>query len=86
MTCSICNNTITPTLRVELGYTTCLNCAEQQTTKYKGYMSYHHKTAAEVQVVGSEQFNHYRHYQPYGKNTGRGSGVQRMLTKVTKLK
>lgn len=49
-------------------------------------MSYHHKTAAEVQVVGSEQFNHYRHYQPYGKNTGRGSGVQRMLTKVTKLK
>ena len=40
------------------------------------------KTNGTIQIVSEENFKDFRRYAPYGKNTGRGSGVHRM-TKST---
>lgn len=45
-------------------------------------MIYGHKTAGEMQVVSVENFRDYRRLNPYGRHTGRGSGIHR-VTKAT---
>ena len=76
MTC-ICGREIEP-IRVEYGYSVCAACAkagrgDQQ--RYKGAMIFDHKTGGECQVMSGEDFADYRRLNPYGRYTGRGSGV-----------
>ena len=47
-----------------------------------GRMIYGHKTGAEIQILSPEQFANHRKYDPYGRYTGRGSGLHR-VTKTT---
>ena len=41
----------------------------------KGIMVYGHKTGGDCQTVSQENFADYRRLNPYGKLSGRGSGV-----------
>jgi hypothetical protein len=63
----------------------CIACAQanaNKTSTIKGIMCFDHKTGGTLQVVSSEQFKEYRYYAPYGRYTGRGSGIHR-VTKTT---
>lgn len=62
----------------------CSACANQyiKLKPKKGIMIYGHKTAGEMQVVSVENFRDYRRLNPYGRHTGRGSGIHR-VTKAT---
>jgi hypothetical protein len=40
------------------------------------------KTAPTIQVLSAEQFANHSKYNPYGRHTGRGSGLHR-VTKTT---
>lgn len=80
----VCDNDIEPA-RVKLGLKVCLKCAENgigQTGLRKGIMVFSHKTGGDCQVVSPENFNNYRRHNPYGRNTGRGSGVHRVMEGV----
>lgn len=76
-----CGSTVEPE-RVELLNSricsACANQSQKNWQKPKGVMIFSHKTAAEIQVLTSEQFNNYRKYNPYGRHTGRGSGLHRV--------
>ena len=64
----------------------CSVCARRTAVaKNKGYMAYNDKTGADVQVVSPDEFAVYRKYQPYGRYTGRGSGVHAMSRPIVKL-
>ena len=69
--------------RVSAGYNYCMACAEH-VPQVKGVMVYGHKTAGEMQVVSPDQFDEHRKYNPYGRNTGRGSGVHRAMQSSNK--
>ena len=58
----------------------CASCARQyvKLKPKKGIMIYGHKTAGEMQVVSVDCFKDYRRLNPYGRHTGRGSGVHRV--------
>lgn len=61
----------------------CASCARQgngQRPKVKGSMCFDHKTGGSIQVLTPQEFAQHRRYNPYGKNTGRGSGVHRMMS------
>lgn len=63
----------------------CASCAQatqKNWEKPKGAMIWGHKTGAEIQILSPEQFANFRKYNPYGRNTGRGSGLHR-VTKTT---
>lgn len=65
---------ILPTTRV------CSSCAHNmKQVRPKGIIVFDHKTGGSIQVVSEESFKDFRKYAPYGKNTGRGSGVHRMM-------
>jgi len=77
MECIHCFKPVMPA-RIEAGYNYCMACA-QHVPKVKGVMCFGHKTAGEMQVVTPEQFSEHRKYNPYGRNTGRGSGLHRVM-------
>ena len=85
MKCSKCPNEIEPA-RVELNLKICFKCAEKTVQKYKGDNIFTHKTGSVIQVMSAETHSNYRRYVPYGKNTGRGSGVHKVSRPVTSLK
>jgi hypothetical protein len=60
----------------------CAQMTQKNWQKPKGVMIYGHKTGAEIQVLTPEQFINHRKYNPYGRHTGRGSGLHR-VTKTT---
>ena len=63
----------------------CAACAaetQKNWQKPKGVMIYEGKTAPTIQVLSAEQFANHRIYNPYGRHTGRGSGLHR-VTKTT---
>jgi hypothetical protein len=60
----------------------CANQTQKNWQKPKGVMIWGHKTAAEIQILSPDQFANHRKYNPYGRNTGRGSGLHR-VTKTT---
>ena len=73
----ICGKEIEP-IRVEYGYSVCASCAKAgrgDQPRYKGAMIFDHKTGGECQVMSGEDFADYRRLNPYGRYTGRGSGV-----------
>ena len=81
MNCSRCCNIIEP-LRLEAlpDTTVCISCAQKghNQKQIKGIMCFDHKTGGTMQVVSPDNFSEYRRYNPYGRYTGRGSGVHRV--------
>lgn len=60
----------------------CSSCARKginQKPKPKGVMVFNDKTGGFIQVISEESHKEWKRYNPYGKNTGRGSGVHRMM-------
>jgi len=43
-------------------------------------MVFGHKTAGAIQILSQETFKEWKKYNPYGRYTGRGSGVHRMMS------
>ena len=76
----ICGKDIEPE-RVEYGLTKCKACAfaaasaGRDQERYRGAMIFDHKTGGECQVMSGDDFADYRRLNPYGRYTGRGSGV-----------
>ena len=72
----ICGKTVEPE-RVAFGLKICKSCAfnGMSEPRKKGIMIYGHKTAGECQIVSQDNFDDYRRLNPYGKLSGRGSGV-----------
>ena len=64
---------ILPTTRV------CSTCARNmKQTIPRGVMTFDHKTGGTIQIISEEAHKEWKRYNPYGKYTGRGSGVHRM--------
>jgi hypothetical protein len=63
--------------RIQLSLRVCKVCAHsgRGQSNRKGIMIYGHKTAGECQIVSEDNFKDYRRLNPYGKYSGRGSGV-----------
>ena len=72
----ICSKEIEPE-RLEFGLSVCKQCAfaGRSVEKYKGAMIFSHKTGGECQVMSGVDFQDFRRLNPYGRYTGRGSGV-----------
>lgn len=80
-----CGGVVEPERVSLLSSRICSSCAQQTQKNWqkpKGVMIYGHKTGAEIQVLTPEQFANHRKYNPYGRHTGRGSGLHR-VTKTT---
>jgi hypothetical protein len=61
----------------------CSCCAKKganQKPKVKGVMVFGHKTAGAIQVISQDAHREWKKYNPYGRYTGRGSGVHRMMS------
>ena len=85
MLCLNCNNHIESDRLIIVPDTkVCAICASKykRTEKPRGIMVWGHKTAGEIQIVSNENFREYRRHNPYGRYTGRGSGIHR-VTKAT---
>ena len=84
MNCINCNKCVEPE-RVEFNLTVCKACAHNgvsQPEVRKGYQVYGHKTGDQICIVTEDAFADMRRLNPYGKNTGRGSGVH-VVSKAT---
>ncbi len=83
MNCLSCSSAIEPArLSVLPDTQVCSVCAHrghQQAPKVKGVMVFGHKTGGYIQVISEESHKDWKKYNPYGKYTGRGSGVHRMI-------
>lgn len=65
--------------RADLGYKSCVSCSlKRPQAARKGVMIYGHKTAGTIQIMSEENFSDYRRLNPYGRYTGRGSGIHRV--------
>ena len=65
----------------------CSKCARQgmgQKSKVKGVVVYGHKTAGYIQILSPETHKEWKKYNPYGRYTGRGSGVHLMMSSSSK--
>lgn len=65
----------------------CSSCAREgigQKSRPKGILNFSHKTGGVIQILSEEAFKDRRRYEPYGKNTGRGSGVHRMTRSTSR--
>ena len=80
-----CGGVVEPERVYLLDSLICSNCAQQiqkNWQKPRGVKVWEGKTAPTIQILSSEQFCNHRKYNPYGRNTGRGSGLHR-ITKTT---
>lgn len=80
-----CGGAVEPERVSLLSSRICSSCAQQTQKNWqkpKGVMIYGHKTGAEIQVLTPDQFTNHRKYNPFGRNTGRGSGLHR-VTRTT---
>ena len=82
MNCVCCSLAIEPERLEALPSTlVCSHCARQgaqQKPRPRGVINFDHKTGGYIQILSEDAFKDRRRYEPYGKNTGRGSGVHRM--------
>jgi|LakMenEpi03Aug12_release.lakeMendotaPanAssembly.Ray.scaffolds.fasta_scaffold555373_2 hypothetical protein len=81
----VCGSKVEPERVNVLNSETCFACAQvtQKTwQKPKGVMIWDGKTAPTIQILTPKQFETHREYNPYGRDTGRGSGLHR-ITKTT---
>ena len=79
MECVHCFNKVSEA-RVDAGYNYCRVCAER-VPQVRGVNVLSHKTGGDLQVLSPDQFADHRKYNPYGRNTGRGSGVHRVMSR-----
>ena len=72
----ICGKPVEPA-RGAIGLKICKACAFRGMAepRKKGIMVFGHKTGGDCQIVSQENFADYRRLNPYGKLSGRGSGV-----------
>lgn len=80
-----CGSKVEPERVSILNSETCFSCAQvvqKNWQKPKGVMIWEGKTAPTIQVLSANQFNNHRAYNPYGRHTGRGSGIHK-ITKTT---
>ena len=84
MICVNCNSLIeSERLEVLPSTRVCSCCARQgvdQKSKLRGVMVFGHKTAGAIQVLSEDAHKEWKKYNPYGRYTGRGSGVHRMMS------
>ena len=84
MICVNCNSLIeSERLEVLPSTRVCSCCAKQgidQKPKLRGVMVFGHKTAGAIQVLSEDAHKEWKKYNPYGRYTGRGSGVHRMMS------
>lgn len=81
MNCTACTFPI-EIERLEILPTTqvCSSCARNlKQVRPRGVMTFDHKTGGTIQIISEEAHKEWKRYNPYGKNTGRGSGVHRMM-------
>tara|TARA_R110000787_G_scaffold14600_2_gene44927 strand:- start:2755 stop:3009 length:255 start_codon:yes stop_codon:yes gene_type:complete len=72
--------------RLDIGLIICLSCAKRaEPSRRKGVMIWNHKTAPEIQIINTDQFNSYRKFNPYGRQTGRGSGLHRVSRSTSSI-
>ena len=79
-----CGGYVEPERVALLNSCMCSKCAarvQKNWQKPKGVMVWDGKTAPQIQILSNEQFANHRKYNPYGRNTGRGSGLHR-ITKI----
>lgn len=57
----------------------CARAGLNQKSKPRGVMVFGHKTAGAIQIISEEAHKDWKRYNPYGRYTGRGSGVHRMM-------
>lgn len=65
----------------------CSCCAKQgmgQGSKPRGVLVFDHKTGGSIQILSAEAHKEWKRYNPYGRYTGRGSGVHRMMSSSAK--
>ena len=88
MKCSSCNFDIEPA-RLETLPDTCVcsSCARngKGQVAMKGVMVFGHKTGGSIQVISPEAFKDWRKYNPYGRYTGRGSGIHRVTRSTSSI-
>jgi hypothetical protein len=88
MNCVRCSLSIEPErLEVLPDTLVCSACARngaQQKSRPKGILNFSHKTGGVIQILSEDAFKERRRYEPYGKNTGRGSGVHRMTRSTSR--
>ena len=86
MNCTSCNSQIEEArLEAVPDTTVCICCARKgigQKPSVRGVMVFGHKTGGSIQILSQETYKEWKKYNPYGRYTGRGSGVHRM-TKST---
>jgi hypothetical protein len=88
MNCLSCKLSIeTERLEVLPETKVCSCCAKRgmdQKPKPKGVMVFGHKTAGAIQIISEDAHKEWKRYNPYGRYTGRGSGVHRMMSSSVK--
>jgi len=88
MNCVNCTEVIeAERLEVVPGTLVCSGCARKglnQQSKPRGVMVFGHKTGGFIQIISEESHKDWKRYNPYGKYTGRGSGVHRMMGSTSK--
>ena len=80
-----CSRPVEPERITLLNSRICSQCAAVTQRNWqppRGVMIWEGKTAPTIQILSPSQFNNHRYYNPYGKLTGRGSGLHR-ITKTT---
>ena len=82
MTCNHCSKDIeTERLEVLPETKICSCCAKIiNQPRNKGVMVFDNKTAGYMQTIDPETYKDWRYYNPYGRATGRGSGVHRVMS------
>lgn len=84
ITCG-CGNAVEMERVTLLNSRICASCAQQSHKNWqkpRGVMVWEGKTSPTIQILNNEQFANHRKYNPYGRHTGRGSGIHR-ITKTT---
>lgn len=81
MNCNNCANDIEPARLSVLPETKlCISCARKiNPPRNKGVMIFEGKTNGFMQTIDPETYKEWQYYNPYGRETGRGSGVHRVM-------
>lgn len=88
MNCASCDSNIEFERLQILPHTkVCSACARSgmgQQAKPRGVMVFGHKTGGSIQILSEASHKEWKKYNPYGRYTGRGSGVHRMMSSSSK--
>ncbi len=82
MNCKSCNGSIEEERLQVLPETEICSCCAKRANppRNKGVMCFSEKTNGVMQTIDPESFKEWQYYNPYGRETGRGSGVHRVMS------